>query len=114
MNLLATQEAPQKKPWLSLEPSPFQQRILRVLREHGKPLSTAELSKRVGLVGNKARGYCGWLVKNELVETTKRYVIREIAGRKRKSPEVFWRLTDKGHEYLSSKDQSLATTASTV
>jgi predicted ArsR family transcriptional regulator len=93
-----------KKPWLSREPSAFQERILRVLRDSGTPLSSAELSTKVGLVSNEARGYCLWLEDNQFVERRKRNVRRVVVGRMRTRPEIFWKVTEKALGYLATRD----------
>jgi predicted ArsR family transcriptional regulator len=91
------------KPWLTKPPNAYQDGILRALHASERPLSSADLSRKVALGTNEARGQCIGLFKKGLVARQKRWVRRSFGDRSRRNPELFWTLTQQGLEYLASR-----------
>ena len=76
---------------------------MRVISEAGRPLSSSELAKKLGIEARQIRGYCGWLLKNNYLSQTMRKVRRVVAGVTGSMRTAFWTLEAKGAEYLATK-----------
>ena len=96
------------EPWLTKPLNAYQDGILRALRVSERPLSSADLSKKIALGTNETRGQCIGLFKRGLVARQKRWVRRSFGDRWRRNPELFWTLTGQGLEYLAATGSAVA------
>lgn len=91
------------KRWLTKALNAYQEGILRALQASERPVSSADLSRKVALGTDEARGQCIRLLKKGLVARQKRWVRRSFGDRSRRNPELFWSLTQQGLEYLAAR-----------
>ena len=77
---------------------------MRTLKAAAKPLMASELAFRLGMFANEPRGYCDWLTSNNYIERTVKKVPRIVSGHACLKPVAFWKLSEKGIQYLDAFD----------
>jgi predicted ArsR family transcriptional regulator len=103
MDTPAADSSRSSKPWRTKPLNAYQDAILQALLASERPLSSADLSRKVALGTDEARGHCIRLLKKGLLASQKRWVRRSFGDRSRRNPELFWTLTQQGLEYLAAR-----------